>query len=351
MNRLFRLQAWWLPLVIAILFGCRGVNQQSNPTTVKFTSFNCSLSRPQQNQLQSDLSSPQDPQIKLVAEIIQTIRPEILILCEFDYDSLGRSLDLFEANYLGVSQNGQETIFYPQSKSFISNTGMPSGLDLDKDGTYDAPADSYGFGQFPGQYAFAVLSKYPFALTEMRSFQHFLWDDMPEFLAAVDTLGEAYYSDQVLSSFRLSSKNHVDLPVVIGDTTVHLLISHPTPPVFDGPEDLNGHRNFDEIRLWSDYISGGSQASYLYDDLAIQGGLGNQAFVVFGDLNADPYDGDSVDGAVAQLLDNPKIHRGVARGDLRPQVREAKKMLPTAPDRWEMKAATRNLILPGGASG
>jgi hypothetical protein len=38
---------------------------------------------------------------------------------------------------------------------------------------------------------------------------------------------------------------------------VHFLVSHSTLPVFDGPEDRNGRRNFDEIRFWADYISPG----------------------------------------------------------------------------------------------
>ncbi len=53
---------------------------------------------------------------------------------------------------------------------------------------------------------------------------------------------------------RLSSKSHWDIPLQIGGAIVHVLTAHPTPPVFDGPEDRNGCRNHDEIRLWSDYI-------------------------------------------------------------------------------------------------
>lgn len=313
------MQVSWLPFVITVLFGCSGPNEQSSPITVKFASFNASLFRSQSGQLQSDMANSQDPQIKLVAEIIQRVRPDILILCEFDYDSAGKSLDLFQTNYLGVSQNGVDTIVYPYRLGFPSNTGIPTGHDLDKDGKNDGPADNFGFGQFPGQYAFVVLSKFPLLFQQVRSFQFFRWQDMPEFKVPIDSTGENYYSDEIMSSFRLSSKNHVSLPVVIGDTIVHLLVTHPTPPVFDGPEDRNGHRNFDEIRLWADYISGGNQAAYLYDDQGTLGGLENGAFVVFGDLNADPYDGDSLDGAVAQLLGHPKIHRGAARGDLRPQ--------------------------------
>ena len=92
-----------------------------------------------------------------------------------------------------------------------------------------------------------------------------------------------------------------------GAKTVHFLVSHPTPPVFDGPEDRNGRRNHDEIRFWADYVHPG-RSGYIYDDNGGYGGLhGGARFVVAGDQNADPLDGDSVAGAIDQLLVHPKI--------------------------------------------
>ena len=82
-----------------------------------------------------------------------------------------------------------------------------------------------------------------------------------------------WYSPEELDVFRLSSKSHWDLPIRIGRETVHFLVSHPTPPVFDGPEDRNGTRNFDEIRFWADYVRGGRRAAYIYDDEGRYGGL------------------------------------------------------------------------------
>jgi hypothetical protein len=111
--------------------------------------------------------------------------------------------------------------------------------------------------------------------------------------------------------FRLSSKSHWDVPIQIAGKgrakTVHFLVSHPTPPVFDGPEDRNGRRNHDEIRFWADYVHPG-RSGYIYDDTGAYGGLhGGARFVIAGDQNADPLDGDSVAGAIDQLLVHPKI--------------------------------------------
>ena len=87
---------------------------------------------------------------------------------------------------------------------------------------------------------------------------------------------------------RLSSKNHVDAPIVIptaqGEKIVHALISHPTPSGFDTVSDNNKYRNSDENRFWHLYING--EKSFV-DDKGKKGGFGGEHFVVMGDLNAD----------------------------------------------------------------
>src|SRR5262245_56956807 len=105
-----------------------------------------------------------------------------------------------------------------------------------------------------------------------------------------------------LDVFRLSSKSHWDVPILLGDQTVHFLVSHPTPPVFDGPEDRNGTRNYDEIRFWADHIVP-SRSGYIYDDEGHSGGMPPGAmFVIAGDQNSDPLDGDSIPGTIQQLI-------------------------------------------------
>src|SRR5688572_13987287 len=126
------------------------------------------------------------------------------------------------------------------------------------------------------------------------------------------TQGADWYSPEELAVFRLSSKSHWDVPIRIGRRTVHFLVSHPTPPVFDGPEDRNGTRNSDEIRLWADYITPGPASSYIYDDDGTHGGLKpGSAFVIAGDQNSDPLDGDSIPGSIQQLLEHPLVNTSV----------------------------------------
>lgn len=276
----------------------------AQPEPVRFATFNASLNRFNLGDLASDLSTPDNAQAKAVAEIIQRAAPDVLLVNEFDYDPA--AVDLFRDNYLEVSQNGADPIEFPYHFIAPSNTGIPSGFDLDNFGGVGGPNDAFGFGFFPGQYGLLVLSKYPIVST--RTFQHFLWKDMPGALLPIDpATGDSWYSDEELDVVRLSSKSHWDVGIQIGRSQVHFLVSHPTPPVFDGPEDRNGTRNYDEIRFWSDYVMP-SRSSYIYDDDGVYGGIEPGApFVIAGDQNSDPLDGDSIPGAVTQLLDNPRI--------------------------------------------
>lgn len=285
--------------------------------TIRFVSYNVSMFRKAEGQLATDLTDPQNTQIKKIAEIIQHLRPDVLTLMEFDYDESGQSLNLFRENFLEVDQNGTESIEYPYAYAAPSNTGVIAEVDFDGNGSINLPNDAYGFGQFPGQYAFALLSKYPIQESALRTFRNMLWTDMPDAKLPLNADGSNYYSDDALEHFRLSSKNHVDLPIEFPDgRTIHALLAHPTPPVFDGAEDRNGKRNHDEIRLFADYIDG---AEYLVDDQGQMGGLSSgENFVIMGDMNADPVDGDSADAAILQLLDSPHVNAAVATGDLIP---------------------------------
>ncbi|WP_460957935.1 endonuclease/exonuclease/phosphatase family protein [Parasphingorhabdus pacifica] len=271
---------------------------------VRFATFNASLNRAAEGELLANLSTPDDEQARAVAEVVQRNRPDVLLLNEFDHVPANAAVDAFRDNYLAVGQRGAEPIDYPYAYAAPVNTGVPSGMDLDNDGTVGGSGDAHGFGAFPGQYGMVVLSKHPIAVGEVRTFQRFRWADMPGALLPDDPATPEpadWYSPEELERVRLSSKSHWDLPIEIGGRTVHLLAAHPTPPNFDGPEDRNGLRNHDEIRFWADYVDP-SGSDHIYDDTGRRGGLEPGApFVIAGDQNADPLDGDSVDGAVDQI--------------------------------------------------
>jgi len=298
-----------LPLSLCLLAAAPALADPPRSSTtdvLTVATFNASLNRDTPGQLLGDLATADNAQASNVAETIQRVNPDIILINEFDYDATAAAVDLFRTNYLEVPHNGAQPVSYPYSWSGSVNTGVPSGFDLDGDGSTSGPSDAWGFGKFPGQYGFVVYSKYPIKDEQVRTFQHFLWKDMPGALLPTNNDGTGWYSDEALDGFPLSSKTHADLPVDVDGTTIHVLAAHPTPPSFDGAEQRNKKRNFDEIRLWADYVS--NRADYLYDDNGARGGLSADAnFVILGDYNSDPLDGDSYPGAIDQLLTNSRV--------------------------------------------
>lgn len=278
------------------------------PTRVRFAQFNIfELGHDKLNAVDAQ-GRGAHPQLRKAAEIVQRVRPDVLLVNEIDYG--GDAARLFLERYLAVSQNGQPPLGYPYVFQAPVNTGVPSGLDLDNDGKTDGPADAYGFGRYPGQYGMALFSRYPLAADTVRTFQKLLWRDVPGHLMPDGDGGRpAWYSPAEVAALRLSSKSHWDVPLRIGGAVVHVVAAHPTPTIFDGPEDQNGRRNFDEIRLLADYVAGGARAAYVVDDAGGRGGLAEGApCVVMGDMNADP-DGAAPYGppAIRQLLAHPRL--------------------------------------------
>jgi hypothetical protein len=295
---------------------------------IRFAQFNASLNRNNDGDLVRDLATPNNAQAKATAEIIQRVNADVILINEFDYfvsEPLS-AVNSLRRNYLEVSQNGAGAVTYPYAYIAPSNTGIASGFDLNNNGqTVTMPGtagygdDALGFGNFPGQFGMLLLSKYPIDTKNVRTFQNFLWKDMPGNLltndptidnpatAVNENLG-GFYSKEEQNILRLSSKSHWDVPIIVDGEVIHALVSHPTPPVFDGTEDRNGKRNYDEIRFWSDYVLPG-KSGYIYDDAGRKGGIApGTKFVIMGDQNADPNDGDSYNAAVRQLLQNPVIN-------------------------------------------
>jgi hypothetical protein len=275
---------------------------------IRFATFNASLNRNAPGALSADLQRAldEDPgndsaQLRAVLDIVSANDPDVLLINEFDTGADG------DATTVALFA---ELAGYPYFFTAPSNTGIPSGFDLNNDGTIGGGDDALGFGAFPGQFGMAVFSRFPIDVGGARTFQRFLWRDMPGALLPTDPrTGVPWYSPEELAVLPVSSKSHWDVPITIGRDTVHFLVSHPTPPVFDGAEDRNGRRNFDEIGFWADYIQPGHRSRYIYDDDGATGGLpGGARFVIAGDQNSDPLDGDSVPGAIQQLLDHPRVN-------------------------------------------
>ena len=297
----------------------------SESSTLRVASYNASLYSDEAGGLLRRLESG-DEGARKVAAVLQRVRPDVVLINEFDHDSTGRAADAFQRDYLEQPQEGGGApLHYPHRYFAPVNTGVPSGLDLDRSGRVGAAApvpgedaagarergnDAWGYGLHPGQYGMLLLSMHPIDAASARTFQLLPWSAMPGAARPVDPeTGAPWHDDATWARLRLSSKSHWDVPVRTPMGVVHMLASHPTPPVFDGPEDRNGARNHDEIRLWREYISEGDRP-WLCDDAGRCGGLaGGARFVILGDLNNDPADGDGRHEAIVELLEHPRVLR------------------------------------------
>lgn len=262
--------------------------------------------------------------VRSAARLVATLDPDVLLVNELEYDQISAEPLSGEA-FAQLIRRERAELAMPDRVYQVfqrpSNTGIPSGFDLDRNGeVVFAPGsrayggDAFGYGEFPGHYAMALFVASPLSIDteQARTFQHFLWKDMPDALLPMGDgervpEDEPWYTEEMLEVFRLSSKSHWDVPVIMPDgSRVRVLASHPTPPVFDGPENRNGRRNHDEIRFWGEYLSG---ADWIVDDEGGSGGHLGGPFVIMGDLNADPKAGDSLDDPVGRwLLKHPLVN-------------------------------------------
>lgn len=281
--------------------------------TLRIATFNVSMNRSGPGRLTEDLKGDYE-QIRWISTILRHIKPDIVLLNELDYSTADDNAKLFEQLFLGDNQPdflGNGPYRLPFVFTAPVNTGVPSALDLNNNGRTDDPEDAWGFGRFPGQYGMAVLSRFEIDTKATRTFQNLLWSKLDNALKPiVPETGKPYYDEKTWSQLRLSSKSLWDVVILVEGKPIHLLASHPTPPAFDGPEDRNGCRNHDEIRLLVDYISplSPSASKYWVDDQGREGNLpAEAAFVIAGDLNSDPVDGGNRNDAIKKLLVHPRV--------------------------------------------
>jgi hypothetical protein len=262
------------------------------PDTIRIATYNPDLARKGPGLLLRDILSGTDAQVEAVIETLAALNADTIALTDFDFD-----YDLVALSALAerLAAAGPP---YPFRFAKRPNSGLPTGLDMDGDGRLGGPRDAQGFGYFSGQGGLAVLSRLPLDEAAFRDFSAFLWQDLPGNLIG-DSLSAAALSIQ-----RLSYTAHWDLPIVLPNGgRLHLLIWHATPPVFDGPEDRNGRRNHDEAAFWLAML-----------DSRLPLPAPDAPFILLGDANLDPEDGDGRNAAMNALLAHPRIQDIAPKG-------------------------------------
>lgn len=249
--------------------------------TIRIASFDPELSRKGPGLLLRDIMRGKDPQILATVMVIAEANPDVLLLTGFDWDHDRAALRAF-AQLLARSGANYPHLLAPQP-----NRGMPSGADLDGDGKLAEADDSQGWGSFTGQNGMAILSRIP--LGELTDYSAMLWRDLP------GNLIEGALTPEAAAVQRLSTNGHWDVEILTSPP-LHLLAFAATAPVFDGPEDRNGRRNHDEIAFWSTHLP-------------------DAPFVLAGNANLDPQDGDGRHDAIAALLADPRLTDPLPRSD------------------------------------
>lgn len=249
------------------------------------------MSREGPGLLLRDLGKADDPQIAAVIDQITALQADVLVLMDVDHDLDLRALTALRDR---LAQAGLD---YPAIFGAAPNRGVPTGLDLDRDGRLAEPEDAQGFAGFRGQGGLAILSRRPILRDQVREFSSFLWADLPGALMPAELGPEAQ------GILRLSTTAHWEVPVDIGQGRIlRLLVWHGSTPAFDGAEDRNGRRNHDETAFWSRLLDG---------DLPFP--APPPPFVILGQANADPDRGDGRREAIRALLADPRLQDPLAR--------------------------------------
>lgn len=226
------------------------------------------------------LREPDHPQVLAVSAIIKNVRPDVLSINEIEAGQ--EAPRLFIENFL---QRGDDPLHYPYYYIGTTNSGVSTGL--------PQPFDLRGFGLFEGQYGIAVFSRFPILTDVVKSFEAFLWRDLPK---EVSFLGDM--AVEIHEGFPLFSTNLLDMPLRIDGRTVHAIILHATVPA-KGP--VNKERNADQLSFLNEYISGRALPG-------IEPLTAGEPFVVMGDMNADPEKGEGIKNAIGRLLENPALN-------------------------------------------
>lgn len=257
---------------------------------LRVATFNAELDRDGPGLLLRDIRRGKDKQVAAVVAVIAAVAPDILALQNIDWDYDGAALSALADR---LAEAGQD---YPYRFAAQPNSGLQTGLDMDGDGRTGRARDAQGYGAFTGQGGLAILSRLPILTDDIQDFSSLLWRDLPQAIMPKHPNGQPFPSKQAQAVQRLSSTAHWVVPIAMpSGPPLSVLTFQAGPPVFDGPEDLNGRRNHDEIRFWRLFLDGkiGTPPTTRY--------------VLAGGANLDPMDSDGRNEAIAAVLADPRL--------------------------------------------
>jgi len=257
---------------------------------LRLATWNADLGRDGPGLLVEDIAEGA-PQIAAVVQGVVALDADVLLLTGINHDARLVAVSVLADR---LAEAGAP---YPYRFARPSNSGLPSGFDLNHDGRMGGPRDALGYGRFLGEEGVALLSRLPIRSDTAQDYAAFLWADLPGALLPPDLTGAEAAVQRLHSSSAWQVA--VELP---GGGDLALMAYSATPPVFDGPEDRNGRRNHDESAFWLRLLDG-----------SLPFAPPKAPFVLLGEAGLDPADGEGRPAALRALLADPRLQ------DPRPQ--------------------------------
>lgn len=274
---------WVTGLLCVLTLAVFGRADPLSAAPLRIASFHTELSRDGPGVLLRDLTRGTDADIKTVVKTILASDADVITLQGIDWDFEHRTARALKTQLAQA---------YPFHFTSRPNAGQYSELDLDGDGRSGQAGDSLGWGHFSGQGGILLLSRLPIVDDKAIDLTPMLWRELDGHHMPTYTNDRPFPSEDAQRIQPLSSTNHWAVPVEMQNGRLLWIISfHATPPVFDGPEDRNGRRNGDEVRL----------AQTLIERIA------PAPFVIAAAANLDPHRGDGRHDAIIALLTDRRL--------------------------------------------
>lgn len=242
--------------------------------TFTFATFDTGLGRRGPGLMLRDLQAGRDAQAEAAVALIAAADADVLLLMDVDWDDGGAGVAALQARLATAGR------VYPEAVALRPNSGVPSGVDLDGDGTTHEARDALGYGWFTGDSGLAVLSRHP--LGPVRDLSDVPWEAGPEVLPVA-----------ARGIVPLATTAQWVVPLRLPGAEVTLITMAAGTPVFDGPEDRNGIRNRDELAF----------VATLVDAAKLP--------IVMGRANQDPAGGEGWGDALRRLLGHPALRDAV----------------------------------------
>lgn len=250
-----------------------------------------------------------DEQAGAAAQVIAKFAPEIISINELQFDiegipslgSPGAPSSTQPGTFDGGAQNAKrlaERVAALNPAAAFSFTVLTVGNSGFKWAGPTLGNPSFvlrGWGDWPGRFNSAILTKFPIAYDKIRVINEFAWDALPD--NSIDKM-KTEIGTSVPAGFPLFEKGILVVPVEIAPgQLLHMVMHHPVAPAF---EAINPYRHFDELHGLKLFLDGTLPG---VEPLPV-----GARFVVIGDLNADPEDGDSLDGGIEPILGHPALN-------------------------------------------